>query len=40
MGRYRFVNFALKLIVSHTVTYFVVGAVAYQLLTKPLYIGE
>ncbi len=40
MGRYRFVNFALKLVVSHTVTYFVVGAVAYQLLTKPLYIGE
>ncbi|MFN4179316.1 MAG: hypothetical protein ACK4I8_03300, partial [Armatimonadota bacterium] len=36
----RFVNFALKVIVAHTVTYFIVGAIAYQVLTKPLYIGE
>lgn len=39
-GKWRFANFALKLVISHTVTYFVVGAIAYQLLTKPLYIGE
>ncbi|MCS7186199.1 MAG: hypothetical protein RMK89_04505 [Armatimonadota bacterium] len=36
----KFANFALKVVVTHTVTYFVVGAIAYQLLTKPLYIGE
>jgi len=36
----KFVGFALKVVITHTVTYFVIGAIAYQLLTKPLYIGE
>lgn len=40
MAERKFASFALKVIVTHTVTYFVVGAIAYQLLTKPLYIGE
>ena len=40
MNGRRFVNFALKVIIAHTVTYFIVGAIAYQVLTKPLYIGE
>ncbi len=35
-----FASFASKVIIAHSVTYFVVGAIAYQLLTKPLYIGE
>lgn len=36
----RFVDFALKVIIAHTVTYFIVGAITYQLPTKPLYVGE
>lgn len=36
----KLVNFAIKVTIAHTVTYFLVGAIAYQLLTKPLYIGE
>ena len=36
----RFLSFAVKVIVAHVVSYFVVGAAAYQLLTKPFYEGE
>src|SRR5271170_5312013 len=36
----RFVSFAVKVIVAHVVSYFVVGAAAYQLLTKPFYEGS
>lgn len=35
----QFVSFSLKTIVSHTVTYFIAGAIAYPLLTKPFYVG-
>ncbi len=35
----RFLSFATKIIIAHTVTYFIVGAIAYQLLTKSLYEG-
>jgi hypothetical protein len=35
----KFLAFAIKIIVAHTVTYLLVGAIAYQLLTKPLYEG-
>lgn len=31
--------FAGKVAVAHTVTYFVLGGIAYQLLTKPFYVG-
>jgi hypothetical protein len=34
-----FLRFAAKTAIAHTVTYFVVGAVAYQLLTKQFYEG-
>ena len=34
-----YVNFSLKTIAAHTVTYFIAGAIAYPLLTKPFYIG-
>lgn len=36
----RFLTFALKVVVIHVVTYFVVGALAYQLLTKQFYEGS
>lgn len=36
----KFLAFAIKVIVAHTVTYFIVGAAAYQLLTKTLYEGS
>ncbi len=36
----RFLSFAAKVTVAHVVSYFVVGAVAYQLLTKPFYEGS
>lgn len=35
----RFLQFALKVIVVHTATYFVCGALAYCLFTKPFYEG-
>jgi len=35
----RFIIFACKVIVIHTVTYFIVGATAYNLLTKEYYTG-
>ena len=35
----RFLGFAIRVIVAHSVTYFLVGAAAYQLLTKTLYEG-
>jgi len=34
-----FLRFAVKVTVAHVVTYFVAGALAYQLLTKPFYVG-
>jgi hypothetical protein len=40
MGSKRFVSFAGKVIAVHTVTYFIVGAIAYNLLTKPFYTGS
>jgi hypothetical protein len=40
MNGKRFMRFATKVIVAHTVTYFVVGAVAYQWLTKQFYEGD
>lgn len=36
----RFLIFAGKFVTVHTVTYFVVGAVGYQLLTREFYEGE
>jgi hypothetical protein len=36
----RFLRFAVKVTIAHVVSYFVVGAAAYQLLTKPFYEGE
>jgi len=36
----RFLNFAAKVTVAHVVSYFVVGAAAYALFTKPFYEGE
>ena len=35
----KFLAFALKFAVAHTVTYFIVGALAYQFLTRELYEG-
>jgi hypothetical protein len=35
----RFLSFAAKVSVAHVVSYLVVGAAAYQLLTKPFYEG-
>ncbi|HVG38906.1 MAG TPA: hypothetical protein VM870_06440 [Pyrinomonadaceae bacterium] len=35
----KLLSFTLVMILAHTVTYFVVGAAAYQLLTKSLYEG-
>ena len=35
----RFLAFAGKVIVAHVVSYFVVGAIAYQLMTKQFYEG-
>ena len=35
----RFVGFTGKVVVTHTVTYFIVGAIAYNLLTKQYYTG-
>jgi hypothetical protein len=36
----RFVGFAAKVTIAHVVSYFVVGAAAYQLLTKSFYEGS
>ena len=36
----KFLAFAIQIIIAHTVTYFIVGAIAYQFLTKPLYEGS
>lgn len=36
----RFLGFAAKVTIAHVVSYFVVGAAAYQLLTKQFYEGE
>ena len=36
----RLYSFAGKVTIAHVVTYFVLGAVAYPLLTKPFYVGE
>jgi len=36
----RFTKFAGKVILAHVVTYFIVGSVAYQLITHELYVGE
>ena len=36
----RFLNFAAKVTIAHVVSYFVVGAAAYQLLTKQFYEGS
>jgi hypothetical protein len=36
----RFLSFAAKVTVAHVASYFVVGAAAYQLLTKPFYEGS
>jgi hypothetical protein len=36
----RFLIFAAKVTVAHVVSYFVVGAIAYALLTKPFYEGS
>jgi hypothetical protein len=35
----RFLSFAAKVTTAHVVSYFVVGAAAYQLLTKQFYEG-
>jgi hypothetical protein len=40
MDRKRFLAFAAKVIVAHVVTYFVVGAISYRLLTKQFYEGS
>lgn len=39
MNLRRFVSFAGKVVVAHVVTYFVVGAIAYQVVTKEFYMG-
>lgn len=39
MNLKRFLIFAGKVIVAHVVTYFIVGAIAYPLLTKKFYVG-
>ena len=39
MGFKRFAVFAGKVIAAHVTTYFLAGAVAYQLLTKEFYVG-
>ncbi len=36
----RFLGFAAKLTLAHVVSYFVVGAAAYPLITKPFYEGD
>jgi hypothetical protein len=36
----QFLSFAVKVTVAHVVSYFVVGAAAYELLTKPFYEGS
>jgi hypothetical protein len=36
----RFLSFAVKVTIAHVVSYFVVGAAAYQLLTKQFYEGS
>ncbi len=38
-GHVPFIGFAVKVMIAHTVTYFVVGSLAYQLITKPFYEG-
>ena len=37
---FRFLRFATKVTTAHVITYFVMGALAYHLLTKQLYVGE
>jgi hypothetical protein len=39
MGRRRFLSFALKVTVAQVVSYFIVGAIAYQALTRQFYEG-
>lgn len=39
MNLRKYLTFAGKVIVTHTVTYFVAGAIAYPLLTKEFYLG-
>src|SRR5262249_39310974 len=39
MGSRRFLSFAAKVTVAHVVSYFVIGAAAYALLTKSFYEG-
>jgi hypothetical protein len=39
MDKKRFITFALKVIFAHVVTYFIIGTIAYQFLTKPFYVG-
>jgi hypothetical protein len=39
MGAKHFLVFSAKVAAAHTLTYFVVGALAYQLLTKDFYVG-
>ncbi len=36
----QFFGYSLKVIILHTVTYFIAGALAYPLLTKDLYVGS
>jgi hypothetical protein len=36
----QFLSFAVKVTIAHVVSYFVVGAAAYHLLTKPFYEGS
>ncbi len=36
----RFLSFAVRVTIAHVVSYLVVGAAAYELLTKPFYEGE
>jgi hypothetical protein len=36
----QFISFSLKVIVLHTLTYFIAGAIAYPSLTKGLYVGS
>ena len=35
----RFIVFAIKVIVAHVITYFIIGAISYPLLTKQFYVG-
>ncbi len=35
----QFIGYSLKVIILHTATYFIAGALAYPLLTKNLYVG-